>query len=313
MVFILGGKMLSIFGVIQSFSESSKEGKYQIEEGKRKENLTEAILTMDIDLQNLYSPYAILVDLDSGVSLAEHDAQAKIYPASLTKIMTAVLAVENTENLEEMVTLPTDFFQELYAEDASMAGFQPGERVRLKDLLYGILLPSGAECCMAFADRIAGSEEEFVKMMNEKADELGLKNTHFCNATGLHNPKHYSTVQDISTLLKYALGDENFKAAFTSSRYSTVPSDQHPEGFTFYSTMFQYMDHTEVTGGKILGGKTGYTEEAGLCLASLAEVNQKDYILVTAGAKGTHQTEQFHILDAINVYNQIGENGTQIK
>lgn len=260
----------------------------------------------EVDLTRLYSPYAILVDLDSGNSLAECDAQVRIYPASLTKIMTAVLAVENTEDMEEVITLPAEFFSKLYAEGASMAGFQPGERARLQDLLYGILLPSGAECCMAFANRISGTEEAFVKMMNQKAEELGLKNTHFCNATGLHDPNHYSTVEDISILLQYALKNENFKTVFTSSRHSTLPSDQHPEGFTFYSTMFQYMDSTEVTGGRIIGGKTGYTEEAGLCLASLAEVGGKEYILVTAKANGTHQTEQFHILDAMNVYSQIG-------
>ena len=109
--------------------------------------------------------------------------------------------------------------------------------------------------------------------------------------------------------LQYALKNEYFRDVFTSSRYSTLPSEQHPEGFTFHSTMFKYMDSTEVTGGEILGGKTGYTEEAGLCLASLAQVNGKEYILVTAKANGTHQTEQFHILDAINVYSQIGEAG----
>lgn len=212
-----------------------------------------------------------------------------------------------TDDLSQTVTLPYDIFEPLYEENASMAGFQPGEEATLKDLLYGILLPSGAECCMAFADRIAGSEEAFVDMMNEKATEIGMSNTHFCNATGLHNPEHYSTVKDISILLKYALQYEDFRQAFSSSRYSTRPTNQHPDGFTFHSTMFKYMDSTEVVGGEIIGGKTGYTEEAGLCLASLAEVDGKEYILVTAKANGTHQTEQFHILDAINVYSQIGE------
>lgn len=254
-----------------------------------------------------YSPYAILVELDSGNVIAEHNSEDKIYPASLTKIMTAVLAIENTDDLSQTVTLPYDIFEPLYEENASMAGFQPGEEATLKDLLYGILLPSGAECCMAFADRIAGSEEAFVDMMNEKATEIGMSNTHFCNATGLHNPDHYSTVKDISILLKYALQYEDFRQAFSSSRYSTRPTNQHPDGFTFRSTMFKYMDSTEVVGGEIIGGKTGYTEEAGLCLASLAEVDGKEYILVTAKANGTHQTEQFHILDAINVYSQIGE------
>ena len=262
---------------------------------------------INVDLEHLYSPYAILVELDSGNVLAEHNSEDKIYPASLTKIMTAVLAIENTDDLSQTVTLPYDIFEPLYEENASMAGFQPGEEATLKDLLYGILLPSGAECCMAFADRIAGSEEAFVDMMNEKAAEIGMSNTHFCNATGLHNPDHYSTVKDISVLLKYALQYEDFRQAFSSSRYSTRPTNQHPDGFTFRSTMFKYMESTEVVGGEIIGGKTGYTEEAGLCLASLAEVDGKEYILVTAKANGTHQTEQFHILDAINVYSQIGE------
>lgn len=300
-ILALGGMAFASFFLKREFFNSTS-----VIESNDKENFGRGISNIKVDLEHLYSPYAILVDLESGNVLAEHDAQARIYPASLTKIMTAVLAIENTEDMEEVMILPADFFQKLYTEDASMAGFQPGERVRLKDLLYGILLPSGAECCMAFANRIAGSEDEFVRMMNRKAEELGLKNTHFCNATGLHDPEHYSTVEDISILLQYALRDENFRAAFTSSRYSTLPSEQHPEGFTFYSTMFQYMDSTEVTGGNIIGGKTGYTEEAGLCLASLAEVAGKEYILVTAKANGTHQTEQYHILDAIDVYSQIG-------
>ena len=267
---------------------------------------------IDIDLNHLHSPYAVLVELDSGKVLAEHNSEDKIYPASLTKIMTAVLAIENTDDLNQTVTLPYDIFEPLYAENASMAGFQTGEEATLKELLYGILLPSGAECCIAFADRVAGSEEAFVERMNEKAAEIGMSNTHFCNVTGLHNSDHYSTVEDISVLLQYALQYEDFRQAFSSSRYSTHPTSQHPDGFTFYSTMFKYMDSTEVVGGEIIGGKTGYTEEAGLCLASLANVNGRDYILVTAKANGTHQTEQFHILDAIDVYSQIGESNTLI-
>ena len=264
-----------------------------------------------IDLKNLYSPYAILVDVSSEEIMSEHNSSEKIYPASLTKIMTAILAIENTPNLEQHITLPYEIFPSLYAENASMAGFQPEENVSLKDLLYGIMLPSGAECCIAFAEHISGSEQQFVSLMNEKAKELGMKNTHFINSTGLHNSEHYSTVEDISILLQYALKNEDFRAAFTSSSYSTHSSEQHPEGFTFYSTMFKYMDSTEVVGGEIIGGKTGYTEEAGLCLASLAQIYGKEYILVTAKAKGTHQTEQFHILDAINVYDQVGEKALQ--
>lgn len=296
---LIGNKVISIF----LFEKPATEQINEWEQAEKKPTLQ----PLDIDLENLYSPYAILVDTSSGTVINEYNSKDKIYPASLTKIMTAILAIENTSDLGQSITLPDEIFPPLYAQNASMAGFQPGEEVVLKDLLYGVMLPSGAECCIAFAEQIAGSEEQFVSLMNEKAKELGMEHTHFTNSTGLHDPDHYSTVEDISILLQYALKNDDFRAAFTSSRYSTHPSEQHPDGFTFRSTMFKYMDSTEVVGGEILGGKTGYTEEAGLCLASLAQINGKEYILVTAKANGTHQTEQFHILDAINVYNQIGK------
>ncbi len=262
--------------------------------------------SIEVHLEDLYSPYAVLLDAGSGEILGGHNSGERIYPASLTKIMTAFLAAEKSSDLDEKVILPGNMFQMLYAQDASMAGFAAGEEVSLRDLLYGVLLPSGAECCIAFAERIAGTESGFVELMNDKAKELGMDDTHFCNSTGLHETEHYSTARDMAVLLKHALQNRDFREAFCSSRHSIQPTAQHPEGFTFHSTMFKYMDSPAVTGGEILGGKTGYTREAGQCLASLASVNGKEYILVTAKADGSHETEQFHILDAKNVYSQIG-------
>lgn len=261
--------------------------------------------SIETDQINLYSPNAVLWDLTGNTILAEYRSREKIYPASLTKIMTAILAIENTDDLEKKMIMPSDIFWKLYIEGASMAGFQPKEEVQLRDLLYGMLLPSGAECCLAFADEIAGSEKAFVKLMNQKALELGMNDTHFCNATGLHEEDHYSTVKDIAVLLQYALLNEEFRAAFTSSSYSTQSTEQHPGGFTLHSTMFEDLDSPEVPGGEILGGKTGYTDEAGLCLASLAKVGEKEYILVTAKADVTHDTKPLHILDAVSVYGRI--------
>ena len=258
-------------------------------------------------LSGLSSPNAILEEVETGKVLADKKADEKIYPASLTKIMTAVLAVENIGDLQERITVPEEIFQKLYEEGASMAGFCPGEEAVGLDLLYGVLLPSGAECCLTFADRIAGSEEDFVDMMNEKAKELGMEHTHFTNSTGLQDEDHYSTVRDISVLLRYALAGDTFRQVFTSSSYSTNPSACHPEGFTFASTMFQEMNSAAVTDGEILGGKTGYTKEAGLCLASLALIGQKEYILVTAHARGDHETRQYHVEDAVKVYTQLGK------
>ena len=259
----------------------------------------------NINLNTLYSPYAVLVDLESGNVLAEQNSAVRMYPASLTKIMTALIAIEETEDMEQTTTLPSDIFPSLYEENASLAGFQPGETVTWKDLLYGVMLPSGAECCLTFARQIAGSEGAFVDLMNKKAEELGMNDTHFANATGLQDKKHYSTVRDIAVLLRYALENETFRQVFTARRYSVPPTAYHSEGFTFYNTMFQAMDNAGISDDDILGGKTGYTEKAGLCLASLAEINDREYILVTAKADGNHYTEPYHVIDAENVYGQI--------
>lgn len=290
---------LAVGGIIHLSIEKDKA------EGEPEQTGKLQISNVSADTAGLYSPNAILMDLTDNIILAEHNSRGKIYPASLTKIMTAILAIENTDDLEKMMIMPSDIFGKLYIEGASMAGFQPEEEVQLKDLLYGMLLPSGAECCLAFADEIAGSERAFVKLMNQKARELGMNDTHFCNATGLHEEDHYSTVKDIAVLLQYALQNEEFRATFTSSSYSTQSTEQHPGGFTLHSTMFEDLDSPEVPGGEILGGKTGYTDEAGLCLASLAKVGEKEYILVTAKADGTHDTKPFHILDAVSVYGRI--------
>ena len=262
-------------------------------------------LHINVDLNGLYSPCAILADANTGETLAEKNSSQKIYPASMTKIMTAILLAENVDDMDERVVMDSDIFQPLYAENASMAGFQPGEEATARDLLYGMLLPSGAECCAKAARMVAGTESAFVDMMNEKAEDIGMEGTHFCNTTGLQDTEHYSTVEDMAKLLRYALKNEDFREAFTSSRYSTVPTDTDPLGMTFHSTLFASAEMENDTKGYILGGKTGYTDEAGLCLASLGAVDGKEYILVTAGAKGDHFSKQFNILDALNVYGQI--------
>lgn len=295
MIIAAGMRISSSVSEISFFTGSGKSmfsGSDEIPEG-------------NIDLNTLYSPYVVLVDLESGNVLAEQNSTERMYPASLTKIMTALIAIEETEDMEQTTTLPSDIFPSLYEENASLAGFQPGETVTWKDLLYGVMLPSGAECCLTFARQIAGSEGAFVDLMNKKAEELGMNDTHFSNATGLQDKKHYSTVRDIAVLLRYALENETFRQVFTARRYSVPPTAYHSEGFTFYNTMFQAMDNAGISDDDILGGKTGYTEKAGLCLASLAEINDREYILVTAKADGNHYTEPYHVIDAENVYGQI--------
>ena len=173
----------------------------------------------------------------------------------------------------------------------------------VKDLLYGSILASGAECCVALAVETAGTQSDFVAEMNRKARQLGMNQTHFTNVTGLHHDEHYSTVRDLSLLLCEALKNKTFREIFTAKRFVVQPTNRHPQGMTLTSSLFAKMSSTSVKGGQILGGKTGYTQKAGLCLATLSIQNGKEYILVTTGAPGDHKTEQYHILDALSVYN----------
>jgi D-alanyl-D-alanine carboxypeptidase (penicillin-binding protein 5/6) len=264
-------------------------------------------LSVSIFPDQLNSPNAILLRRTDDFVLMQKNSEEKIYPASLTKMMTAIVAIENLPDLNEEIKLTSSAFQGLYEADASMAGFQPDEQVKAIDLLYGVLLPSGAECCVALADQIAGSEQNFAKIMNQKAAELGMDSTHFENVTGLHNENHYTTVKDLAVLLSYALKNDTFREIFTSPRHSTQPTNKHPNGITFHSTMFKELGNQNTTDGEILGGKTGYTDEAGLCLASLARVGKQEYILITAGARGNHKSEQYHVTDALAVYDSLGK------
>lgn len=256
-------------------------------------------------LSDLSSPRAALLDRTSGELIAGQNTDAKAPPASLTKIMTALLAIESLPDLDQTVTVPAEIFNDLWAENASLAGFAPGEAVPLRDLLYGAMLPSGAECCLTLAQQVSGSEEAFVKQMNRRAEELGLEHTHFTNCTGLEDPDHYASAADLARLLDTALENETFRQVFTSRSHTTCPTGEHPQGFTMYSSMFARLDAMPGQGGELLGGKTGYTSQAGLCLASLIGMDGREYILVTTGAPGDHFTEPYHLLDALEVCKQL--------
>lgn len=260
----------------------------------------------ELDVMGVNSSNVILMDAKSGKIIGNLNGEERIYPASMTKIMTAIVALETFSDLDRKITLSEDIFYVLNGQDATQAGFQPGEEVRLRDLVYGVILPSGAECCLALANEVSGSEKAFVEKMNQKAKTIGMKNTNFVDCTGLHDPEHYSTAYDIALLLRYALHNETFCDVIESHFQSTPGTNVHPDGITYYSTMFKNMSDTSVVGGEILGGKTGYTSEAGHCLASFAQIYDREYILVTAGA-AADATGIPHIQDAKTLYNRLGE------
>ena len=230
--------------------------------------------------------HAILVDLTTGEAVAQRLADERIYPASMTKIMTVLVACEalTAAELESTFTMTAEIVDAAIAAGASRAGFEPGERVKLIDLLYGAALPSGADATAALAQYLAGGEEAYVALMNEKAAALGLTKTHFVTASGLHADDHYSTVREIAALMAYAMENELCRALLSAASYTTAATDAHPYGITLYSTTFSRMSTTTYGPVTIIAGKTGYTEEARFCLASLAtRPDGREYILVTVG------------------------------
>lgn len=287
-------------------TDSSQESETQTE---TQETELPVMPGIEAALESAYSAHAEVIRLGDGAVIGRKAENERTYPASLTKMMTVYTALEELADLQEEITLPEDIFEELYAQNASMAGFAPGETVTAMDLLYGVMLPSGAESGIALADAIAGSEEGFVELMNEKAAELGMENTHFTNTSGLHDENHYTTVHDLGILLKKALENETFRQIFTTRTYTTTATSANPSGLTLEASVFKNMnqDQSVRAAGVIEGGKTGYTQEAGLCLASMGLVGGEEFLVITTGAQGSHETVQWNIEDALNIYGAIGQ------
>ncbi len=250
----------------------------------------------------IYSAHVLLMDLQSGRTIYSRSAHEKACPASLTKMLTVLCAIEACGDLDQRVTLTGEDFKDLKAEGASVAGFLKNESVTLRDLLYGAMLPSGADAAQALANHLFGSQKAMVEQMNQLAASIGMADSHFSNVTGLHDRKLYTTAADMCRFLRYALQNETFREIFTARRYTVPATNLHPEGFTVRSLLFDQLPDAAFPGGEILGGKTGFTDEAGLCLASLAEKDGREYILVTLGAPGDHNTEAYNIEDALTLY-----------
>lgn len=250
----------------------------------------------------LFSSNAILFDPDNGDIIYTKDDREIIYPASLTKIMTALIAVESIPDLDAPVTLKYEDYAGLYEQNAAMAGFSLGETVTSRDLLYATLLPSGAEAATALARVATGSTERCVELMNERAAELGMENTHFVNVTGLHDDEHYTTVYDLSLLLREAVSNREFFEPYCTLYYSTTPTGQHPNGLQLVSTIVPRLKQLEREREPIIGSKTGYTDEAQMCLASVAESGSVRRALVTVGAEGNSRSTPTQLIDAYTLY-----------
>ena len=251
---------------------------------------------------NINSEHAILYNLNDNTVLYELKPNERVSIASMTKIMTALIVIDNIDNLNEEFTMTSEMYKSLKEENAALAGFSIGERVTYYDLLYGLLLPSGAEAAQGLAIKTSGSIDNFVAKMNAKVKELNLSNTHFANPIGLDDKNNYSSVSDVAIILKKALENEEFKKIFTTKKYVTS-NKRH----TFLATSYR----SDMDTSFIDGSKTGFTYEAGLCMASISHYDGVNYLLVTAKAPYDNRTN--HIIDAKTIYNYYFTNyGEQI-
>lgn len=250
---------------------------------------------VNVNAQELNSKYAVLYNLNEKEPLINIKKDEKTSVASLTKIMTVYTAIKHIRDFDEKITIRNSMFEGLKEQNAYVVGLKENQVVSYDDLLYATLLASGADSTRALVISIATSEEKFVELMNNEAQKLNLKSTHFTNAIGLDNDSHYSTVAEIATILKTAYKNEKFKEIFATNEYTIKNTN-----IKVKNSMKNAAQYYNLNVDNIVGAKTGYTDKAGRCLATIAydTINDIEYLLVTTNAK----TIKEPILDAINIY-----------
>ena len=252
-----------------------------------------------ISSENVLSNYALLVNLDTGNVVASKDANVRINPASMTKILTLLVAAEHITDLDDTFDMTQAIGDFVFKHDCSAVGFCVGETVTVKDMLFGTILPSGGDAAMCLAEYIAGSQEAFVDMMNDKLAELGLSDTaHFTNCIGIYNEDHYCTLLDMAMILKAAEENSLCHEVLNARTYTTSGTEEHPEGITV-SNWFMRRIEDKDTHGEVMGAKTGFVAQSGCCGASYQISNDgTPYICVTADAWSSWRC----IYDQVDIY-----------
>ncbi len=243
----------------------------------------------------------VLADAESGQVLFAKNEEQRAYPASTTKIMVALLALENLQ-LDELVTATPSALSLLPPGHTNM-GLKAGEQLTVRQLLYGLMLPSAGDAANVLAERISGSVDEFVKLMNRRALELGMTSTNFVNASGAHDEHHYTTAANMVILAREVMKNETFREIVSTDLYIIPPTQQYPEERRLSNT--NHLVSTRRTAKYYYryatGIKTGFTNAAKLCLVSSAEKNGVSLICVALGAD-TEENEMMDFVDTIKLF-----------
>ena len=248
--------------------------------------------------------YAVVFDLDQGIILGEKNSSASMNPASMTKVMTLLVAVENLPDLEKKITITQDIVDYVKARGASNCGFVAGEQVRVKDLLYGVILPSGADAVLALAKEISGSEAGFVALMNKKAQDLGLSlDCKFQNATGLYHSTHHMNVKDIGEIMAAAMRNSIAREVLSTENYQIPATNKHENGIKLTNLFVQRIKGQDTGGASVTMAKTGFVRQSMFCAVSSGKgANGKNLLVVTGYSSSTWQC----IKDHATLYKRFG-------
>lgn len=247
------------------------------------------------------SPAVILMEMSTGTVLYEKNADEQHYPASITKIMTTLLALENSE-LDEIVTFSDEAIDNTEGSGISR---DYGEQMTMEQCLYAVMLSSANECAYAVAEHVGGTVDHFVEMMNEKAAELGCTNTHFVNPHGLFDENHYTSAHDMALIAKAAYENETFRIITGTARYTIPPTNKHDEQTDLqnHNEMLYPWQTLKYRYEYCTGGKTGYTNVARSTLVTYAEKDGMSLVCVVMQTESPNQW-----IDSTDLFNYAFDN-----
>ncbi len=248
------------------------------------------------------SPNFAIYNADNLEMLLGENNTDKIAIASITKVMTSIVAIENIGDINAEVVIDTSLIQGKVDPELVTAGIYNGQTLTYYDLFVGTLVSSSADCAVYLANVVFDSQDEFITKMNEKAKSIGMTNTSFSNVTGLDDENNYSTLDDVAKMMKYALENNTLKEIMSLKEYTMTDGN-----ITCYSTIEKLVQRQGITDSCIIGGKTGTTGDAGLCLASFSEDEGIGLICVVTGVSMYSQIP-YNIIDTQNIYEEVIQN-----
>ena len=249
---------------------------------------------------DLTAKAAMVISMDTDEILFEKNIDQKVYPASITKIMTAILMIESDKfDPSAKVTVNRRCLDTVANTGLSVSALKLGDEITQLDLLNTVLVSSYGDCAYLAAEIFGGSYENFVAMMNEKAKQLGLKNTHYSNPVGLHEEETYTTARDTYTLVKYALKNDLFRTTTSQARYQFTTAGGTRR--TLFTTNFLLDRATNYWYQYATGVKTGYTDAAGRCLVSTATYNNYNYMCILFGCKNS-SLRRYDFIETKNLF-----------